>query len=360
MKYLVVGIGVLSLFGSQHGLAAQSAPETEPRAAGARPDDGAGVLLPFVFEGFVLDPDGSPAEGAVVVSSAGGKAVADGCGFYRLEAPVPLDAEQVQLTAVGRGGRNLLASSKVGVSAAPGFARVGTLSLAQGGSCSPGWLPTFGGEPGTHEPVWALTVYDDGGGAALYAGGTFTAAGGVPANRIARWDGSSWTALGIGMNGSVSALTVHDDGGGPALYAGGNFTNAGGVAASVVARWDGSSWTALGSGMSNAVNSLTVYDDGGGPALYAGGSFTTAGGVAASRIARWDGSSWAALGGGMSSTVTALTVYDDGGGPALYAGGGFTTAGGVAAGRIGRGDGGGWAALGSGGGAEARDLAVTV
>jgi hypothetical protein len=40
--------------------------------------------------------------------------------------------------------------------------------------------------------VYALTVFDDGNGPALYAGGDFTTAGGVAANRIAKWDGSSW------------------------------------------------------------------------------------------------------------------------------------------------------------------------
>ena len=40
-------------------------------------------------------------------------------------------------------------------------------------------------------------------GSNLYAGGEFTTAGGVSANRIAKWDGNSWTALGSGMNASV-------------------------------------------------------------------------------------------------------------------------------------------------------------
>src|SRR5262249_44912063 len=76
-----------------------------------------------------------------------------------------------------------------------------------------------------HDFVQALTSWDDGHGPALYAGGSFTSAGGVAANRIAKWDGSSWSALGTGMNNSsVDALAVHDDGTGPALFAGGGFT----------------------------------------------------------------------------------------------------------------------------------------
>jgi hypothetical protein len=80
-------------------------------------------------------------------------------------------------------------------------------------------------------------VYDDGGGPALYAGGIFTTAGGGTANRIARWDGSSWSALGSGMDNSVNALTEYDDGLGPALYAGGGFSSAIDSGDSYIARW---------------------------------------------------------------------------------------------------------------------------
>ena len=48
----------------------------------------------------------------------------------------------------------------------------------------------------------------------------------MPANYIAKWNGSAWSALGSGMNGAVYALAV--DGAGN-LYAGGEFTTAGGV-----------------------------------------------------------------------------------------------------------------------------------
>src|SRR5262245_6472774 len=269
----IVFVGVLAL---ESAALAQGAATVRPEEL-ERFDE---ASAPVVFEGFVFAPDGTPAKGALVVTSAGGKAVVDASGHYRLEARVPQEAQRIQVTAIGSGGRNLAASASVGVAAAPGFARVGTLSLAQGGSCSPSWLPTFGEMPGTDNFVRAIAVYEDGSGQALYVGGDFNVAGGVTPIRIAKWDGSSWSALGSGMNEPVYALTVYDDGGGPALYAGGDFTIAGGVAASKIARWDGSSWSALGSGMSGggAVLALTVYDDGGGPALYAGGGFCTGGG----------------------------------------------------------------------------------
>jgi hypothetical protein len=200
---------------------------------------------------------------------------------------------------------------------------------------------------GMDNQVYALSAFDDGGGPELYAGGEFNTAGGVEVNRIARWDGSAWSALGSGMNNDVFALAVFDDGGGPALYAGGSFTTAGGASANRIARWNGSSWSALGSGVNGSVNALAVFDDGGGPALYAGGSFIFADAITANRIAKWNGSSWSALGSGLGNYASALAVFDDGGGPALYAGGIFLTAGGISASRIAEWNGSSWSSLDS-------------
>lgn len=205
---------------------------------------------------------------------------------------------------------------------------------------------------GSDPDVNALAVFDDGSGPALYAGGQFRFAGDQTVSNVARWNGSSWSPLGSGVNGSIHALTVFDDGGGPALYAGGEFTTAGGQPAHRIARWDGQAWSAVGSGVADSisvrVNALSVFDDGGGPALYAGGRFTTAGGQSANHIARWDGSAWSPVGPGLSHEVHALTVSDDGDGPALYAGGWFTTAGGQAVSHIARWNGSAWSSVGTG------------
>jgi len=173
----------------------------------------------------------------------------------------------------------------------------------------------------------------------IYIAGDFTSVGKTVANRIAKWDGSAWSALGTGMNSIVFALAFDSAGN---LYAGGSFTTAGGVPASYIAKWDGSAWSALGTGMNNTVNAL-AFDSAGN--LYAGGSFTTAGGVPAKYIAKWNGSAWSALGTGMNNTVLALAVDSVSN---LYAGGWFSTAGGLSVSNIAKWNGSAWSALGTG------------
>jgi hypothetical protein len=335
----------------------------QPPGADLESSEETRATMLIVLAGLVVAPDGSPAEGAIVVSSAGGQAVADRNGRYRLEVSVAAGVHRTEVTAVGAASGSLQASASVELSAAAGTVRVPPLTLTAG-TCQPGWLPTFGAQPGVDDEINALAVFDDGTGPALYVGGNFDFAGSVLANEVAKWDGSTWSALGSGisspggLNDFVSVLGVFDLGSGPALYAGGRFTSAGGVAAKSIAKWDGSSWSPLGSGLgtfvSDGVDALAVFDDGSGPALYAGGDFANAGGVAANYIAKWDGSTWSAVGSGTSWIVHSLAVFDDGGGPALYVGGRF----GAPASRIARWDGSSWSSLGSGTNGPVNDLAV--
>ena len=193
--------------------------------------------------------------------------------------------------------------------------------------------------------VYALAVS----GSNVYAGGSFTNASGVPASCIAKWDGHGWSALGSGITGGngsplpvVYALAASSS----ELYAGGEFTTAGGIAASNIAKWDGSVWGALGVGLTveggsfSAVYALAMS----GSTLYAGGHFYTAGGSPGNNIAKWDGNVWSALGSGIGDEVLALAVS----GSDLYAGGYFTIAGGKSANCIAKWDGSAWSGLDSG------------
>ncbi len=166
----------------------------------------------------------------------------------------------------------------------------------------------------------------------LYVGGHFTTACGTSSNRVAKWDGSTWSTLGSGLGTGgtiVTAMAVS----GSDLYVGGIFSSAGGLSANNVAKWDGSAWSALGAGAGasgdfSMVHALAVS----GSDLYMGGSFSMAGGSSANGVAKWDGSAWSALGSGVENVVRALAVSGDD----LYVGGGFTTAGGKASAYVAR------------------------
>ncbi len=228
------------------------------------------------------------------------------------------------------------------------------------------WSPLGEGMSST---VFALEVYDsDGDGpapAALYAAGNFTIAGQAGASRIAKWNGTHWSPVAGGLNGVAYALTVldpDDDGPeNPELYVGGIFTRADDVNTNRVARWDGTAWSAVGLGMNNYVNTLAVFDaDADGPEpprLYAGGGFSMADEIPANRVAMWNGTTWEALIAGPNENGVNGIVYDmiphdvDGPGgdpPGLYLAGYFTMAGFTPANRVVRWSDNDWTPLGDG------------
>ncbi|MEO6594016.1 MAG: hypothetical protein ABIP94_04615 [Planctomycetota bacterium] len=119
----------------------------------------------------------------------------------------------------------------------------------------------------------------------LVAGGYFAVASGACLG-IARWDGSSWLALGSGVGGpslwnGVQALVSLPNGD---LVVGGLFATAGGTTANHIAKWDGFAWSAFGAGIGGtAVRALTMRPNG---EIVAGGDFLAAGGNAAAFLAR--------------------------------------------------------------------------
>jgi hypothetical protein len=96
----------------------------------------------------------------------------------------------------------------------------------------------------------------------LIVAGRFDMAGAVAVNNIARWSSwSGWQSLDSGITGDeyteIYALYVLDG----QLYVGGSFTLAGDMTAENIARWDGTNWSAVGSGRPTPVHCFTEWED---------------------------------------------------------------------------------------------------
>lgn len=193
---------------------------------------------------------------------------------------------------------------------------LGSIGPACGQGC---WqVQDRGSYPGPNGTVRVATVWDpDGAGPAgelLVFGGDFLAAGNVAANRIATFDPATgvWAPLGTGIylaaggTPAVLCLATMADG---SLAVGGYFAPAGGQwAADGVARWDGTAWHRLGLGITNVVYQLVTLPNGD---LVAGGSFIVTG-TSITNLARWDGTAWSAIGTTVTGGVRGLLVTANG------------------------------------------------
>ena len=194
------------------------------------------------------------------------------------------------------------------------------------------------------------------GNGVLYAGGQFGKAGGVSAKNIAAWDGTSWSALGSGLTeqfeSSPTVLGLLLDG--ATLYAGGEFDNAGGKSIKGVARWDGTTWSAVGEGANVLNNSSDVHVRAialGADGLFAAGDIAQAGARYVYGIARWDGQAWDSLGYGVAkygdspAEVRSITIDDAG---RVYIAGWINQVGGIPVSNVAMWDGAAWHDMGGG------------
>ncbi len=193
-----------------------------------------------------------------------------------------------------------------------------------------GSFQTAGGAPATRLAKWNGTSWESFPAAPIpntVSGITFmgddmyVGAGSTTAdnpNYLLKYDGTSWTGIfhGAGGHGVTSIAISGND-----IYASGGFQSIGGVSAQRVAKWNGTAWSALGSGLPG--NSSIVRLAMSGNDLIAVGDFTTAGGNPANRAARWNGSEWIPLGNGLNGTPSNVIAA----GGNIYVGGEFTTAG---------------------------------
>jgi hypothetical protein len=93
----------------------------------------------------------------------------------------------------------------------------------------------------------------------LVVGGLFSSIGGISANGVALYNGTSFSALGSGCGSGFYPYVFTIVSNGTDLYVGGLYTVAGGLTVNGIAKWDGSSWSALGNGLTAPGNAYGAY-----------------------------------------------------------------------------------------------------
>jgi hypothetical protein len=207
-------------------------------------------------------------------------------------------------------------------------------NLATGASSS-----TVSSDPNSlNGVVYALTSDNAGN---LYAGGGFfDVEGNTASDKVAMFNGTSWTNLGTGGGpggGAVDDFVRSLANDGTTLYIGADSDNIAGIAqADHVAAWNGSSWHAVGANSAGtdgylpavvAVDALFTS----GSHVYATGNWLNVGGdPTADYLADFDGAAWHPVGsngagdGALTAKGESFAVF----GGLLHVGGNFTKAGG--------------------------------
>ena len=184
----------------------------------------------------------------------------------------------------------------------------------------------------------------------VYVGGNFTQASFGLANYIAKWNPDPtqmfpWSNLALGFNGICYAIAIDSNG---IVYATGGFTKTydNSITLNRIAKWDGSTWSPL----VDALTGVNGLDSNNGLGLvidsndnvYVSGSFILAGGITCNGVAKWNPVTltWSALTDSSSGTSglgpAGLIAHDidiDSNGN-VYVCGTFTTAGGNSASKI--------------------------
>ncbi|MES2479356.1 MAG: T9SS type A sorting domain-containing protein [Bacteroidota bacterium] len=138
----------------------------------------------------------------------------------------------------------------------------------------------------------------------LYVGGKFVQADkSFVANNIAyvteNAGAYTWHKMADGVNGAVNAITKFDG----KIFVAGSFNRAGGVAADNIAYWDGSTWYSAGC-IDGEVRDLLVFEG----VLYAAGEFKSCAAESGRNFAKWNGSIWTMI-AGIEGKINTMEVY---------------------------------------------------
>lgn len=154
---------------------------------------------------------------------------------------------------------------------------------------------------------------------------------------IHKWNGTSWTLVGEVYDASISKIEVNAAG---HIYAMGDFNSISGVSANKIAYFDGTNWQAMGAGI-GTVGSMELLGNGD---LYVANT-TSAGGQSCS-LAKWTGSAWTVL--STDNFNASVLSMEEGASGDLYVAGTFTMVGSLSANRVAKWNGTSWSALGTG------------
>ncbi len=191
------------------------------------------------------------------------------------------------------------------------FTRIGgvvatNVAVWDGGS----WSGMGSGLPGGSLGVWAIR----GEGTNLFAGGDFTSTNGP--SFVANWDGVDWKPLGQGVNAEVRALACTNG----SVCVGGTFTQAGGQPANKLARWDGLTWSVPPPDLHvKGIYALALLDE---TNLIAGGAITLGTNPTTHNIAVFNGLQWRGFGTGLIGPSISDLQFNEAN---LYARGNFTS-----------------------------------
>jgi hypothetical protein len=175
------------------------------------------------------------------------------------------------------------------------------------------WVSITGA--GTTGDIYDMLFLENGD---LLAVGTITSIGGVSVDRVAQYNGSTWSKIDA-VNGDVKNGVVYGVAQAPNgdIYVSGSFTNVAGSATyEGVAKWNGSAWSNMNGGLDTATNTKIVRDiqvtkDG---TVYAGGDNVAANGTSTTigYVARWNGSVWDDMNGGVNGVVRRMLPLANG------------------------------------------------
>ena len=203
----------------------------------------------------------------------------------------------------------------------------GPVFSPSGSGTTNAWKKVGAGTESTEE-VYAIAVS----GSNAYVGGDFLSLTGCAnCKHIAKWNGSTWSALGTGVGldptdtgENVQVIRIS----GTDVYVGGAFISVPGCSVPTdckyIAKWNGNTWSNLGQGPSNRYVTAIMTS---GSDVYVGGRFDSVTGCSTPTnckgIAKWNASSgWSALGQGVEDNKEVFVIAISSSGVVI--GGNFT------------------------------------